>query len=70
MYTLAVGIPAESYARALERRQLPPGWIVSIVGLDDLVVARSAGHDRFVGKKEATYTEFHELPMSRPSQYQ
>ncbi|HLQ88460.1 MAG TPA: ATP-binding protein [Xanthobacteraceae bacterium] len=54
VYTLAIGIPVSNYARALELRPLPAGWIASVIDLDDKVVARSSAHGHFVGKTEAS----------------
>jgi two-component system sensor histidine kinase UhpB len=65
VYTAGIGIPVANYARAFERRHLPAGWIVSIIDLDDNVVARSSAHDQFVGKKDAAGADFREFADPR-----
>lgn len=49
-YFLSVGIPAARLAQVFEQVDLPAKWFASFVDSENRVVARSAQHEKFVGK--------------------
>ncbi|MBB4040344.1 PAS domain S-box-containing protein [Microvirga flocculans] len=49
-YLLAIEIPATHLSEVIQRVRLSPEWLSIVVDRNDVVVARSTDHDRFVGK--------------------
>jgi PAS domain S-box-containing protein len=51
VYYLAVGIPTDTFAQALENAALPDQWVVTLIDRDNTIVARSERHGEFAGSK-------------------
>jgi hypothetical protein len=50
-YYLAVGIPIDTFAQALQNAALLDQWVVTLIDRDNTVVARSERHAEFAGSK-------------------
>ncbi len=50
VYILSFDIPASRLAEILRQVEIAPEWISAVVDQHDIIVARSADHDRFVGR--------------------
>ena len=50
-YFLTVGLPADSLANILGQSQMDDSWVAILVDRSEMIVARSRGHNEFVGTK-------------------
>jgi PAS domain S-box-containing protein len=50
VYDLGMSFPAEHFAALLSQQHLPAEWIGTIIGNDDVVVARTRSPEAYVGK--------------------
>ena len=53
VYDLSIGERPERFASILLQQNLPPGWIGAVFDTNGAIVARTHGHQRFVGSKGA-----------------
>ena len=51
VYFLAAGIETKKFAEILRNSQLPSSWVATIVDRNNVIVARSSGHDEHTGTK-------------------